>query len=352
MTQGLTDELDLEDRGDFLLSFASLLLRFRWLIAGCATFFATVGLLAGLLSARFYVSTATFIPQTTEGSLSALAAAASQLGVRAPASGGGWVPAVYVQLLHSNALLDPIAHDTLIVAEEANRRVALMDLLKIKGRKQAESEELTVIALRNLVQSAELRSLSAVQLSVRTKWPSVSAAIAKQLVAGVQKFNIESRKSQAMAESQFLEGRTDFAQQSLRDSEDRLASFLRRNRVTNSPELALERDRLQRDVSLRQQLYTSLMQSREEARARAVRDTPVITVIEEPKLPVIPDARRSVLKAALGLLAGGLIGIVLAFLIRGITWAQSSASGQSREFLALLGDVTPHFVRRRLPNWF
>jgi len=249
--------------------------------------------------------------------------------------------------LRSRALLGPIALDTVAVVEEGGRRVAMPDLLEVRESSPEKRADRAVRALERIVTSREAKGLGAVEVTVTTRWPSVSLALAARLVRGVNQFNVETRKSQAAAERQFVEGRAGEAERALREAEDRLQSFLQRNRITGSPELEFARDRLQREVSLRQQTYTSLLQSREEARIREVRDTPVITVLEEPRLPVLPEARRVLLKGTMGGMAGGMLGVLIAFLAQGVAGARRQPSADAREFLQLVGESTPRFLRRR-----
>jgi uncharacterized protein involved in exopolysaccharide biosynthesis len=335
------------DEEESLLALASTLLRWRRTIIGLGLFGAMVGLASGLLSTRVYMSAATFIPQGAEGGASGLALAASQFGIRMPSSGGGaWGPPVYVELLRSQALLEPIALDTVVVGE--GRRVALMDLLKVEAPTPARRTDLAVRALRRIVKAGEDKKLSAVKLSVATEWPSVSLALAERLVRGVNQFNLETRKSQAAAERQFVEVQAGEAERALREAEDRLQLFLQRNRaIADSPELAFQHDRLQRDVALHQQVYTSLVQSREDAKIREVRDTPVITVLESPRLPVVGEARNSVKKGVLGGFVGGMLGVLIAFLAQGVASARRVPNEEAREFFRLVDEATPRFLRRK-----
>src|ERR1017187_4665074 len=111
-----------DNDGISLLAFGSVLIRWRWTIIALGVCGGLLGLASGLLSTRMYQSTATFIPQGSEGGASGLALAASQLGIRVPPSAGAaWGPPVYVELLGSNALLEPTALDTVVVAEEGGR---------------------------------------------------------------------------------------------------------------------------------------------------------------------------------------------------------------------------------------
>ena len=70
------------------------------------------------------------------------------------------------------------------------------------------------------------------------------------------------RIAQLPAELQFVEVQARNTEAGLRSAEDRLQYFLQQNRsVSGSPELSFERDRLQRAVSLQQQLYGNMLQA-------------------------------------------------------------------------------------------
>jgi len=331
------------------LSIATTLLRSRRVIIALGLGGAALGFTVGMLKTRTYASGATFVPQQPEINNSSLALAASQFGFRLPQGNGSWGPPVYVELLRSWALLEPLALDTMVVAEEGNKRVPMMDLLKVKADNPQRRLELTVRRLASIVDAREIKALGGVQLTVVTKWPSVSLQMAQALVSGVNRFNLEKRKSQAAAERQFVETQTSDAERALREAEDQLQEFLQRNRMPSngSSELAFQRDRLQRDVSLRQQLYTTLVQSRAEARSREVRDTPVITVLEEPRLAVVPQSRRVALKTVVGGLMGGLVGMLIAFLSQGLAGARKTPDETAQEFFRLMEEVTPRILKRK-----
>ena len=122
---------------------------------------------------------------------------------------------------------------------------------------------------------------------------------------------LRTRQSQAAAERAFIETRLAEVQDSLRAAEDRLERFLESNRQwAGSAELTFQRDRIQRQVVMQQQVFTSLAEAHEQARIGEVRNTPVITVVER---PVRPNPRWRVLKVALGMVLGGMLGVMLAF---------------------------------------
>lgn len=330
-----------------LLVVANVLLRWRRTILSCIIAGGLLGVGFGLLSTRVYTSSATFLPQGAEAANSGIAQAASQFGFRVPTGAGVWGPPMYVELLRMRALLEPIVFDTVTVAEESSRRIRIIDLLQVSAPSPDRRIELGVRRLAKMVKSKEVKALNSVQLAVTTPWPSVSFAIAQRLVRGVNEFNLRTRKSQAVAERQFVEARVNDAESTMRDAENRLQDFLQRNRnIAGSPELAFERDRLQREFTLRQQMYSSLMQSRDDARIREVRDTPVITVLEDPRMPVLPDPRNVTLKGTLGALGGALLAILLAFVVEGVSRARRTPSEEAMEFSQLVEKATPRFLRR------
>lgn len=329
------------------LGIASVLLRWRRVIIALGIGAGLWGLIQGLTSERVYKASATFVPQSSEAGPSGFAAAASQLGIRVPAGGGGWGPAQYISLLKSRALLEPIALDTVTVVEEGRRRASVMDIFGIQAPTPQRRLVRAVQTLGSIIVAEENKTLGAVTVSVTTSWPSVSLALVERVVARVSQFNRETRRSQAQAERRFVETQAAEAEVALRLAEDRLQSFLLRNRAVASPQLSFEHDRLKRDVELRQELYTAWMKSREDARIREVRDTPVITLLEEPRLPAVGESRRSVQRAISRGILGGLVGIMLAFLFEGLAKARRRPGPETQEFFRLLDEAVPGFLRRR-----
>ncbi len=187
-----------QDKGEIsLFALASVVIRWRRSVMVLAILGGVLGLTRGLTSRRVYMASTTFIPQRSDGNISGLALAASQFGIRVPTSGDAWGPPLYVELLRSQALLEPISLDTVVVAEEGGRRVALMDLLRIEDSVPERRADLAVRALRVIVAANEIKTLGAVRVSVATRWPSVSLTLAERLLRAVNQFNVETRKSQA-----------------------------------------------------------------------------------------------------------------------------------------------------------
>ena len=209
----------------------------------------------------------------------------------------------------------PIAQDSFSVAPTGGIRVRLPEFFRVRGENEPVILDETLRVLRRDVISSAVatRTTGMVTVNVRTESPVVSMRIAERLLEGLNRFNLVTRQSQAGEERRFTEARYEAARLSLREAENKLQQWLQENRqYSNSPQLTFERDRLQSQVSLRQQVFQTLAQQYEDARIKEVRDTPVITVIERPMLPARPDPQLRAWILLLSVTAGTLGGILLA----------------------------------------
>jgi uncharacterized protein involved in exopolysaccharide biosynthesis len=322
-----------------LFAVATTLLRSRWRIARWAVAGAILGLLSALLQPPKFVATASFVPQSNEGSRSGLASLAGQLGVSIPLGNQSVSPEFYAMLLKSRALLEPLARDTFVVPELGGRRVPVVDLLEMEGDSPEKRRERALKHLRKIVSSSASRTTSVVELSVATKMRSVSLAMASALLRGVNDYNQRTRQGQAAAERRFVGERLAVVTAELRVAENRLSDFLRGNREVGAPQLSMQRERLQRDIDLRQQLFATLTQAYEEARIREVRDIPVVAAVEPPFAPLEPVRSGRVVRTILGLVAGTVLGVVVVLVSRFLQRRREEGDSDASEFFAALEEA-------------
>lgn len=338
-----------EDGEISLFAIGATLLRNRWRIFRWALIGGVVAALSVITRPALYSASLGFVPQGSDVARSGLASLAGQFGITAGVSNPSQSPEFYVGLVKSRELLDRIVRDTLTVAEMGGMRVAYTDLFKVApGRQQ---QELAIKGLAEMVKASIARNTGVVQVSIATRWPSVSLAIASALLDGVNDYNVRTRQTQAAAERKFIESRLAVARAELRAAEDQTQAFLSKNRdISNSPQLAFERDRLQRDVSLQQQVFTTLTQSFEDVRVREVRDTPTISVFESPVVSSLPEPRGRVKRTLLGIILGGFAGALLALVSQVMRRRKEFGDPEADEFLAALREVkrdVPRFGRKR-----
>ena len=298
----------------------AVLLRRRGTIVLTTLLTAAAAVAFTLLRADTYTTEASFRPQGSDASLSQLMSLASQFGVRVPGAmrDEELTPAFYADLLASREILHRVAGREFAV--EGVGRASLADLFEIEEDTEELRLEEAIEELQDDVLTISTgRETGIVTVEVQTKWPDLSQEIAERLLDEIARFNLHTRQSQAAAERVFIEERVDSAREALLAAESEMQAFLQANRRwEDAPDLIFQHDRLERDISLRQQVYTTLVQSFEQARISEVRDTPVITVLQAPFFPPGPDEDRLLLVVALGLVLGGMAGVVLAFVVEAV----------------------------------
>ncbi len=322
-----------------LFQVATVLLRHWALFVGLVTLVAGLVVAETLLSPVQWTASTSFISQAiSDGPRSQLSTLASQIGFDTGAPQGVQGPEFYRDLVTSRTILAEFVSDTFSVQDNPRSRDnprygTLADLLEIDDNAEPDLLRAEVISwLRDRAISAAVDGETGlVRVKVRTPWADLSSQIASRILTLLNEFNLETRQSKAGAQRRFVEARLGEAAEDLRAAEQRLQTFLQNNRAfANSPELAFEHDRLQRQVAMRQQLFTSLAQSYEQARLEEVRNTPVLTVVESAEPPVRPDPRRPISRAVFGVMLGGIAGL---FAVFGTEYVQRSRRNNTDDFV-------------------
>jgi uncharacterized protein involved in exopolysaccharide biosynthesis len=323
-----------------LVEIANTILRQWRLVVAVPLVLALVVGLWTLGQDRTYAASGSFITQAGEGrSGGGAAALAQQFGISLGTERPGQSPQFYVDLLRSRAVLkEAVESEYHMPAENGTiRRANLIDFFEIEAdghmlppwRRAADR-------LRDQISTSVARETGLVHVTVSATHPALAEQIAERLLEILNTFNTEVRQNRAQEEGRFISGRLTEAQAELLAAENELQDFLRQNRVfRNSPELMFEHDRLQRQVAIRQEVYTSLLRSQEEARIDAVRDTPLITVVDHPAGTAEPQGRGTVIRVMLAFMVGLMVAVVVAFIREATRRGRDSEDPHYREFQGL-----------------
>lgn len=328
-----------------VLSLFNTILRYRFMIVLLAL---ALGFYAGWnswRSPRTYTAEAQFMPKGGGGQ-SQLSGIAAQFGINVAGGGGAQSTQFYLDLLESRPLLSPVADKAYTIRGDSG--VVSGDLVRIfniKHPRAAVRRVRVVNLLKSAVSSTASVKTGVITVSVTSRSPELAQQIARNILDQLNVYNLARRQEQAAAERGFVEQRVAEAQARLTQAESELGYFLDTNRqYRTSPQLTLEFGRLQRAMDMRQTIYTGLLQAFEQARIEEMRDLPVITVVEPPELPLSPNRRGGGRKAALGVLVGLFLGVVLAFLRARFLINRAAQTDDFIEFTALrkeaLGDIT------------
>lgn len=321
-TEGLSAYADAAERRDAeaqsaevsAMSIFNILLRHRVLIIGLALLFGGYMGLMSVTSGKTYTAEAQFVPKGARGQ-SQLSGIAAQFGVSLNSGDPLQSPQLYMDLLETKGLLWPVAQKQYTVKTDSGVVTGdLMKIYRIKKDRPVVMRVKVIEALDHSIKATVSPKTGVITVLVSTGSPELSLQIANNVLDQVNIFNLANRQKQATAEREFAERQVAEKRAELRQAESEVANFLESNRLyRQSPQLVLEWGRLQRQVDMRDQIYSSLLSAYETARIEEVKDLPVINIIEPPELPIGPDKRGGVKKTALGLFVGAFLGCLLAF---------------------------------------
>lgn len=299
-----------------MLSIVATLLSDWKLLTALPMGLALLVALYSLTLPAVYEASATFFPETRleQRSVSApsgLAQLANQLGFATNAATAA--TQLYTTVLASRSLQEQVLEtgfpDPRTTAPDDS--AALIDLLDIPGDTRAERLDNGRERLANSV-TVTVDAANVIGVSFRHTSPALAANVANAIVRLVNRFNTETRQSNARELRQFVERQLVTSEAELLAAEDALKTFLERNReFQGAPELEFEADRLRRQVTVEQDVFLTLRRQYEEIRIQEVNDTPVITVLD----PAVPPQRRYSPRRRRMVLLAFFLGIVLASIL-------------------------------------
>jgi uncharacterized protein involved in exopolysaccharide biosynthesis len=333
------------------LMLVNAILRQRRLALGIPAVAMLLALGYCLLPRNSFVATSQFMPQTPQQSGAQLAGLAAQFGFSlGPGTVNPESPDFYAELLQSRELLTEVVQTSYGFRTEAGDSLHgdLIQLLRPRGDEPEVRLRRAVAKLKDRTDIGVGLKTGVITLRTTMPWPELAVRVNRRMLQLVDQYNLTRRQTRAAAERKFVEGRVAEAQQELRRSEGELEGFFERNRsYQQSPQLMFAANRLQRQVDLRQQVYTSLAQSYESARIEEVRNTPVTTVISRPEGSALGVRPALLLNLFLGLLVGLALALVVIFTREYLEAQRQRHPADYAEFASLRSSVFRRFARTR-----
>lgn len=320
---------------------ANVFLRHRWLIVGLSFGLAAFTVIRGLLEDRTYSASTTFMTVSRTGS-SAVSGPAAQFGLAVPGGDASQSPQFYMDLVRTRAILSNVVQSTYNIRDNGKSVEGnLVTLFGVPAAPSAARDAAAVERLAGQIRLSSTPKTGVVTLTVTQANGDLAVQVANRILEELNEFNRIRRQSQASSEKTFIEQRLSEVGRELRAAEDQLQQFLQRNReYRSSPQLSFEFDRIARLVAMRQEMYTALAQSYEQAKVEEIRDSPVLTVIEPPTAPLRPDPRglRNGLLTAFFL--GALAGVLLSLMLDYFRTQRERRTDDFADFIRLKGKFT------------
>ncbi|MBX2819873.1 MAG: hypothetical protein KTR29_09340 [Rhodothermaceae bacterium] len=361
--------LDDSEEDISLIDILLIVVRNKRMILMCAGAFAVLGVLVALLSAREYTSSAKLIREA-ESEASAQSFGGGNLsflrgmGLNVGGSSAGLTPDAYPDIVKSREVRLAVVRDTfyfpdqgreMTYVEYTNRPPGFGELLvdytirlpwtikdKLSGGSSSgstptnglyptEEEENALVEISKTLGTSLDVDTGLMTISTSSSYPTLSAAITQSFVDHLVERVREIRTHKSRRNLEFIEDQFAQAAIALQQAEDDLARFQDRNNSIQRARLMVEKDRLERQVMFKSDLYSSLQAQLTQAQVNLQRSEPIITLLERPVPPMEPGGSSRSVMVIYFLILGGIIGVGMAF---AKTFLQKR-SGQEQERLKL-----------------
>jgi len=336
-----------EPSSPFWESFVLPILRYKRMSYVIVSTTFVVTLIYCLIIPNKYTSIATILPSGKSDELSELKDLAggslAELGLGTLMQASENSSAIYPKVLTSRFMSEEILqHRFDFTYKGKSKSLTLMKYIDAANTDMAlrELNEITKVDLD--------RRTGFITLAVTTDYPELSSQVVKNYLELLDDYNINHRQSKAKENEKFISGQVDLASHDLEAAENNLEQFRQKNlnySSSNDPELLTDLARLERDVTVKEAIYLTLVKKQELAKLEAVKDVPIVQILDNGATPLIKSSpRRSIY------LLGALIGSMMASILLSL-WFDLSVKRRFRanlEKIVSLPDVQIGRLESRL----
>lgn len=163
-----------------------------------------------------------------------------------------------------------------------NRRFSLVNDLSIEDKMELYAKDKLS---RSLDFSEDRRtSLQKINVTVKDKDSTLATQIIESAYSSILNYSNEVSEVKAKEKIKFISGRLDDVQGNLTQSENDMLEFLEKNKNITSPNLILQRERIQREINLHSALFISLSDKLELAKIDENDTTSSIFLLDNAKI--------------------------------------------------------------------
>jgi uncharacterized protein involved in exopolysaccharide biosynthesis len=189
-------------------------------------------------------------------------------------------------------------------------------------------------------------------IAVTAHDPLLAAELTQSFVRHLRTRVREIRTEKVASHLEFVQERFRHAGSELEEAENELAQFLERNQNPTTASLQFQRDRLRRQVSFKEQLYSDLQNQLTQAELDLQRRSPVVTVVERPIVPFSEHGMSVFSILFVAVIIGGALGVGL-LLVRALftdTRGDDEHAAKIRALKLHVQEMVPSWIHRRLPG--
>ena len=151
------------------------------------------------------------------------------------------------------------------------------------------------------------------EITTQFKDPLIAYELNMYAIGWLNQYLLKTFKTQARENRAFIEARIKEVEGDLAGNENAIVNFRERNRDVTSPKVMVDLARLNRTLSINQEIYLQLKKQYELARIEELKDKPLIEVISQPIVAVEKSKPKRKQIIIAGLVLGLFLGCMGAF---------------------------------------
>jgi len=326
----------------------------RKLVLKSITFSVIIGLIIAFGSKKEYNSSTTLIPSSEEGiktNLGGLSSLAGLAGINLATSSDNFInPEIYPEITGSNPFLLDILNTKIYYSSidstlttyryfkdiynpsifEYLRKYTIGLPFTIKSMLMPEEEIEDDSVKRNsgiiklskedakLIEDFKERISASYDdqtgiLNINIVMPdaNASAEIAHATFLLLQKYLIKFKSEKAQENLEFIQARYQESKKNYEEIQEKLAMFNDQNQNIRLARIQIEQQNIQNEYNLAFDLYKSLATQLEQAKIKVKEDSPVLSVIDPPKVPVEKSKPQRLIILIIFLFLGLVFGVTI-----------------------------------------
>jgi len=295
-----------------MLAVFNAVLRRRWTLVAWVTLGTVASVAWAWSTAESWSSSVRFLPVGGSSMTSRLGSIAG--------AGGGAIDGneagsdYFAELLKSSTFMEAVAAEPLEV-DAAGTRQLLAERWAVPDEDPDARLQRVAQALLKSCKVSVAKSAGSpgaprlITVDITADSPQLAAALGTRILDRIREHNEGVRGARGRANREFVEKQLAEARDELTRATDAFARFTARNRRLATPALLAERDRLEREVRVKEEVFLTLTRQAELVKIEE-QDTRVsIEVIQAPEVPLQRSAPRRSQMVLIGVLVSGMLGL-------------------------------------------
>lgn len=203
---------------------------------------------------------------------------------------------LYPELIKSRPLLKKVLHRSFIVGNNKEETSLINYFVNKEEQVGLGQDTILTFAIEELIETIQVNEdlvTNIISLKVSANEAKLAYELNNALIEELDNNQRILNKEKTSDAKIFIQNRIFDTKKELEKAEEDLKNFMDRNRrIENSPALLLEKNRLEREVTVLIGVYTSLKQELENTKIEEVKDSKYVVIIDTPSIPIFPDFPR------------------------------------------------------------